>query len=233
MGREQSVLRSCESFPTDTSEESVDSETESDHSSSEEENLYSTGERIRGTKASAILLFQLADRIDGMEELRRLSKKTPLPTCHTCRRAKSKAAALPKFKEKRSDSRFHRLHGDMSTYRLRSIEGAKYLMLWKDSYSSFKMPVGMYSKKGYRKSLRLVTRRYNNGVFPKVVRVDNGGEMTSKKSLRMYEKNNIYLERAAPYEHWQNGRAESGIYSLDTRTRLAIIHSNVPKNLWL
>mmetsp|Transcript_17318 Transcript_17318/g.57358 ORF Transcript_17318/g.57358 Transcript_17318/m.57358 type:complete len:174 (-) Transcript_17318:3275-3796(-) len=155
MGREQSVLRSCESFPTDTSEESVDSETESDHSSSEEENLteesrisvtqdtidkqtkdyftdpksfadiddftnttmeeldendkeyeeqlkhdksdlkdiylYSTGERIRGTKASAILLkwhiktnhinkkylFQLADRIDGMEELRRLSKKTP------------------------------------------------------------------------------------------------------------------------------------------------------------
>ena len=209
--------------------------------------LYSTGERIRGTKASAILLkwhiktnhinkkylFQLADRIDGMEELRRLSKKTPLPTCHTCRRAKSKAAALPKFKEKRSDSRFHRLHGDMSTYRIRSIEGAKYLMLWKDSYSSFKMPVGMYSKKGYRKSLRLVTRRYNNGVFPKVVRVDNGGEMTSTKSLRMYEKHNIYLERAAPYEHWQNGRAESGIYSLDTRTRLAIIHSNVPKNLWL
>lgn len=209
--------------------------------------LYSTGERIRGTRASAILLkwhvrtnhigkkylFQLAENIQGMEELKRINPKTPLPTCHTCRRAKTKAAPLPKFRHKRSDVRFHRLHGDMSSYRVRSIEGAKYLQLWKDDFSGFKMPVGLASKKGYRKSLRLVVTRYNNGVYPKVIRVDNGSEMVSKKSLQMYEKHNIYLERSAPYEHWQNGRAESGIYSLDTRTRLAIVHSNVPKNLWL
>jgi len=64
--------------------------------------LYSTSERVKGTRAQAILmrwhiasghvnpryLIKLAKNIKGMEEVARLDPNTPLPVCHTCRKAK-------------------------------------------------------------------------------------------------------------------------------------------------
>mmetsp|Transcript_29499 Transcript_29499/g.46270 ORF Transcript_29499/g.46270 Transcript_29499/m.46270 type:complete len:95 (-) Transcript_29499:808-1092(-) len=93
-------------------------------------------------------------------------------------------------------------------------------MLWKDCSTSYKMPVGLHSKKGYRKSLRTVVQRHNNGVYPRVIKVDGDGTMRSQKSLRFYAKKNIHWERPEPYVHSTNARSESGLLSLPSNERV-------------
>jgi len=125
------------------------------------------------------------------------------------------------------------LHIDLSTYEVQSIEGAKYVLVAKDCYSSYKTVIGLSTQKAYRQALREIVKRHNNGVYPKKLRIDNAGEMVSRKSMDFYRRKHIFIERIAAYHHFQNQRAESGMYSLDTRTRLAIVNCNVPKSFWL
>jgi len=86
-------------------------------------------------------IIRLAEaKTPDMEELYGINWNTPLPTCDTCRRAKAVTATLPKAKTIRPSEPFHTLIGDMSgKHCVKSISGASYFYIWKDSVTGFKM----------------------------------------------------------------------------------------------
>ena len=70
------------------------------------------------------------------------------------------------------------------------------------------------------------------GFAPKVIRIDNAGEMNSAKAYEFYEAMRIWVEVCNAYEHHQSGRVESAIGSISMRLRVMLVSSGLPLTYW-
>ena len=197
--------------------------------------LGETMERYRGTSSSAVMtkwhrlsahinmryLRQVAPGIEGMEEITRIPASEKLPVCDSCLRGKSRHKPLPKRTYKRSTEPMHRIHIDASgIIKVPTMDGAHYFLLFLDDATGYKFVALLRTKDEYLDALNALIIQL--GFAPKVIRIDNAGEMNSARAYEFYEAMRIWVEVCNAYEHHQSGRVESAIGSISMRLRVML-----------
>jgi hypothetical protein len=112
--------------------------------------------------------------------------------------------------------------------------GAKYFVLFVDRRTRYKRVYLMRTKD----RLPEIIKMHNAGVKVdgytwKVAMCDSENVNLQEKTKNYLEKEKIQLKRSAPYEHSQNGLAESNIGRIVDMTRTQMIAANVPDRFWV
>ena len=119
------------------------------------------------------------------------------------------------------------LSGNIST---KSITGAKYFVVFVDSYSAAKHVDFLASKSHFifaYKSLQIYL-----GIHPKQIRTDMGREFLSKELSALLEANGTNHVVCARDEYHAVGAAENAIRVLRSNAEAMMLGANVPKRFW-
>mmetsp|Transcript_46824 Transcript_46824/g.95765 ORF Transcript_46824/g.95765 Transcript_46824/m.95765 type:complete len:1109 (-) Transcript_46824:511-3837(-) len=207
--------------------------------------IWPSNKHFRGTDAQATLgkwhersghindqyLLKVAPHTKGMEEVARLSKHTQSHHCDACHRANSKRKRKHKHISRRYKEVMYKLHTDMSgKIRTPSTQGASYYVVFIDDASGYKFVSLLKTKDQFIKALDQLCVRL--GRYPRVLRMDNAGEMVGGEAEAFYTKHRIATEKCSPREHDQNPRAEAAVGNIGRRARTLLIHANAPKRYW-
>ena len=125
----------------------------------------------------------------------------------------------------------YKLHTDMSgKISTTSTQGASYYAVLVKYASGYKFACLLKHKSGFIKARNKIFTTV--GRYPRVMCMDNAGEMTGSEALEFYTTNKIAVEKCSPHKHSQNPRAElaSGTIGMHAHTLLA--HANTPRLYW-
>ena len=123
------------------------------------------------------------------------------------------------------------MHTDLSEkIHTKSTQGASYYCVLVNDASGYKFVCLLRNKNNFIKSIDDIFTSL--GRYPKVLRMDNTGEMTGQGALDWYVKHKIAVEKCSPREHYQNPRAESAVGTIGMRARTLLVHANAPKRYW-
>ena len=121
--------------------------------------------------------------------------------------------------------------GEMNEY---SLGGSKYFLIFKDDYSHFRTVYFLKQKSEAVNKLEvylnLVENQFNRQV--KILKSDNGTEITNTKSRNMLERLGIFHQRSAEYTPEQNGRVEREMRTLVEVAPTQIHAQGLDTKLW-
>lgn len=142
-----------------------------------------------------------------------------------------------KFPYQGSDSRASKVleivHADVcGPMETESLGGARYFLLLKDDYSSYRHVYFMKNKSEVRKNIEKFILKAENETDNKlkVLRTDNGLEFTNREVQEMLDKRGIKHQRSVVYTPQQNGRAERDMRTLVEAARSMLNGMN--KKFW-
>lgn len=127
------------------------------------------------------------------------------------------------------------IHSDISgPVKQTTNEGHKYFQVIVDDYSHFCMVYLLKEKSEAGENLinyiKLVRTQFGNKT--KRLRVDNGGEFTSKYLQNYCKSKGIIIEYTVPYTPQQNGVSERMNRTLLEKVRTKFAETNLPRHLW-
>ena len=92
----------------------------------------------------------------------------------------------------------YKLHTDMSgKIRTTSTQGASYYAVLVDDASGYKFACLLKNKSGFIKAINRIFTTV--GRYPRVMRMDNAGEMTGSEAIEFYTTNKIAVEKCSPH----------------------------------
>lgn len=115
-----------------------------------------------------------------------------------------------------------------------SIGGARYFILFKDSYTGYRQVKFLTHKSDalhfFKDYVNLCKQKFGHTV--KTLHVDNGSEYSNNDFQNYLSKNGITMETTAPYTPEQNSRAERDMRTIVECARTMIYSKNLPLHLW-
>uniref|UniRef100_A0A1Y1MYL6 Retrovirus-related Pol polyprotein from transposon TNT 1-94 n=1 Tax=Photinus pyralis TaxID=7054 RepID=A0A1Y1MYL6_PHOPY len=121
--------------------------------------------------------------------------------------------------------------GPMSTP---SISGANYFALFKDDATSYRSVYVMKHKVDILEHFKVFANLCKNkfGHSIKALHVDNGSEYINSNFKDFLQKNGIEIERTAPYNPQQNGKAEREMRTIVESARSMLYEKDLPVEFW-
>ena len=105
------------------------------------------------------------------------------------------------------------MHTNMSgKIRTTSTQGASYYTVLINAASGYTFVALLKKKNHFIKSINKIFTTL--GRHPRVIRMDNTGEITGGVAEAYYTQNKIATEKCSPHEHSQNPRAEAAVGSI-------------------
>lgn len=155
--------------------------------------------------------------------------------CETCLKGKMTTIPFPKCSAHRSSKVLELIHSDIcGPFRINSIGGARYFVLFIDDFSR-KMFVYFLKQKSevfqafkrFKSAVELETSQKI-----KSIRTDNGCEYLSREFSNFLEEAGIQRQLTVQYTPQQNGVAERANRTVVEMARCMILHAGVPEYLW-
>lgn len=151
--------------------------------------------------------------------------------CDTC--ALSKQTKLPHFSNRygpiSSDQTLFRIHSDVC-----KMGDNQYFVTFIDDYSRFITVYFINNKSEVFEKFKIfeaaVTNQFNRRINR--LRVDNGGEYSSKEFQQFCEEKGIFMEYTVPYNPQQNGVSERTNRTLCERARCLLQESGLSETFW-
>lgn len=168
------------------------------------------------------------------DALTQLGLPIPNKVCTTC--VESKATRLPFSASGRQSKKIGDLiHSDVcGPITPETINGERYFQVIMDDFSHFVVVKLMKYKNEAEANLihYIQEMKTQFGIKPKRLRVDNGGEFSSKNFTKFAEKNGILIEYTISHSPQMNGKSERLNRTLLNKVRCKITDSGIPKSLW-
>jgi transposase InsO family protein len=168
--------------------------------------------------------------IRGVPSLHFLAK-----TCSGCQLGKHAKTKLPKEATYHASKILQLVHSDVcGPFKINSTRGAKYFVTFVDDYSQ-KIRIYFISQKSqvlekFRHFMQLMTNSIGQTV--RTLRMDNGGEYTSKAFQDFCSSRGIARELTPPHTQQRNGIAKwRNRYLLDI-TQCLLLDKGLPGHLW-
>mmetsp|Transcript_61772 Transcript_61772/g.127702 ORF Transcript_61772/g.127702 Transcript_61772/m.127702 type:complete len:1753 (+) Transcript_61772:15-5273(+) len=176
-------------------------------------------------------LMQIAPNTVGLEELLTFPSNFVMEPCWTCMQSNSRAKPRPAKTAQRAPYPNYRWFSDLTgKMRVKSWEGHQYGGVIVDDCSGDIETITLKHKSDLPQEYDRVVRQ--QGVTPKYLRTDGGGEFVGKDFEKRIAKDGTHHEKSAPDWQNQNGRAESAIGRIGARSRVASRHANAPAGVW-
>lgn len=125
------------------------------------------------------------------------------------------------------------VHTDLcGPMQVKSLGGARYFLLLKDDYSSYRTVFFVKEKSEVcdliHKYINVVSKSHDITVL----RSDNGTEIVNKRIKQLLEQKGITHQQTVPYTPEQNGRAEREMRTIVESARTMLHASKLNMNLW-
>lgn len=139
------------------------------------------------------------------------------------------------IKEKRTRQIGELIHSDISgPVRQETQEGFRYFQVIVDDYSHFCTVCLLKEKSEAGQNIMDYIKQLKTqfGVKTKRIRVDNGGEFSSRNFQQFCKTKGIIIEYTIPYTPQQNGTSERMNRTLLDKVRIKFAETNLPRYLW-
>ena len=155
--------------------------------------------------------------------------------CEACILAKSRKQSAPRVAENRATRNLERIHMDLvGPITPMSISGYEYFLIVVDEFSRYTWTFPITKKSEVPNVFKNWITQIENLTKTKVmgIRSDGGSEFINQTLKTFYADSGINVQVSCPHNQYQNGIAESRVRLIKDMTRTALIHANLPKNLW-
>ena len=156
--------------------------------------------------------------------------------CSSCILGKQSRKSIPKIKSIVTTSPLEVVHLDVvGPFRVRSLGGAHYFLTFIDDYSKKTWIFFLSSKDQVLEKFKLFHQEVEHLSSFKIgtLRIDNGGEYTSKAFYSYCTSYGILRQLSQPYTLQQNGIAERKNRSILDIVRCLLADKEVPSHLWV
>lgn len=126
------------------------------------------------------------------------------------------------------------VHVDLCEMNVRSLGGAKYMLLFKDDFSHFRTVYFLKTKdEAFSKLedfIKLVENQFDRKI--KCLRSDNGTEIRNQNVKNLLDNIGVYHTKSTAYTPQQNGRIEREMRTVVEAARTVLHENNLDENLW-
>lgn len=156
--------------------------------------------------------------------------------CESCCLAKQARLPIPSSRRERANEVAETLHVDIcGPIGTETLSGGKYLVLFKDEFSNFRILFITKTKEEVFNCIRKCVAMISSDTKGKNVRSlmsDRGSEFTSKRTQDFLEENGIVHKTSAPFTPHQNGFIERENRTIMEAVRAMLFHRKLPEVLW-
>ncbi|KMQ86201.1 integrase core domain protein, partial [Lasius niger] len=161
-------------------------------------------------------------------------EEDPHPICKDCLVGKQHRSSYP-ASQSRASRTCELIHGDLcGPMETTSLGGAKYFLLLKDDYSSYRYVYFIQHKSEVKQKIAAFIKmaETETGNKVKILRTDNGLEFMNQDVKSLLEENGINHQRSVVYTPQQNGRAEREMRTIVEASRTMLHSMNMSKIFW-
>jgi transposase InsO family protein len=167
--------------------------------------------------------------VDGFN----VDRNSPKTDCIPCTEAKQHVEPFPKSTDRKTEPG-ELTHIDLwGKYDVRSINGNQYYMALVDDAKRY-ITVEFLKLKSdaVQQVINYLTYLKTQGMNPKAIHIDRGGEFVNERLERWCKENGIVIRMTAPNSQSQNGVAERMNRTLVELARAMLRGQNLPEFLW-
>ena len=158
-------------------------------------------------------------------------KKVTCPICITAK-ARRTARPLPSDVTKRAQHPWQDVSVDLSgKMRIQGISNVYYYIPFVCNYSGAKMVEFVQRKSHFIHAYRRFVARLE-GVHPRKLRTDKGGEFMSHELKELLELNYVHHQTCAVDEHYSIGTSENAVGRLRETALTLLLQANLPAKFW-
>ena len=186
-------------------------------------------EKFNHVSFEKIMLMAKNKAVDGLS-----ITETSFDKCESCALGKSQRATHPLRSTPLSSKPGQCIHVDSVGPMEASLGGAKYFVLAKDEYSSYRFVYFVGSKNEIGDELKKLLNRIKLETGNQVLKLfsDNGSEYKNINLMEFCRANGISQEFSAPYTPEQNGFEEREIRTVVEAARTSRIAAKLPIEFW-